>query len=179
MVRRIWEPNPETIFDDLMRLASGVRRRNDPMTLADVDKVRAGKARAKAKRTAVKRAEMAAAKAERAARYKPKPDSVWIRLLLAMRPGEWHGAGDLVRAAGVSRRNKFRMVDTLQARGLVESVDNPAWSSAPVAPWRIIGGEVREPKRLYRLTAAGEARRCDALARQTPDKIHALQCFSR
>ena len=72
-----------------------------------------------------------------------------------MHPNEWYGAGDLVRAVGAGRDARCKLGHVLLPRGLVERARNPAWSGAPVDPWRIMGGEVREPKWLNRLTGNG------------------------
>lgn len=154
LVRNSWWPNPDTIIEDLLRLSDGTRGRTGPRSYADVEKALAGKRKARAARNAGNRAKLEQErKAIKARRRSPPGQGIADRMLRAMQPGEWYGAGDLARAVGAGRGARSKVAQTLLRRRLVERTRNPAWSSAPVDPWRIMAGEIREPKWLYRLTA--------------------------
>ncbi len=68
-------------------------------------------------------------------------------------------AGDLMRMTGEGRTSRSKVRLVLLKRGWVEATHNPANSGAKINPWEIIAGAEPEPQRLYRLTAAGLARR--------------------
>ena len=146
----------DSLIENILRATDDRRRRTDPRPYAEVERCVAGKRKARATRNAGKRAALEQErKATKSRRRSPPGHGIADRLLRAMHPNEWYGAGDLVRAVGAGRDARCKLGHVLLPRGLVERARNPAWSVAPVDPWRIMGGEVREPKWLYRLTGNG------------------------
>lgn len=116
------------------------------------------------RRANVKARQLAAAERTNAAARKrnhtarPPGEDIQSRMLLAMELGKYYGQGDLVRLIG-AERNARGKVHAMVRRGWLETVHNPAYSGSNLNPWEIMGGAEPEPARLYRLTAAGLARR--------------------
>ena len=156
--REPWEPNPDTILEDLIAWANNTRTSTGPRTFAEVEAAVAGKRRAARARRDVAQAKriavMELAELERKAR-----GTMQARILRAMEPGLWYGAYDVLRAVDAPKGSHVWFSREARSGGLVGRQRNPAWSAKPVQPWRILSGEIREPKWLYRLTAAGEAKR--------------------
>lgn len=77
---------------------------------------------------------------------------IWVRMLLAMDPGQWYARSDLMAAAGVDRPARGKVNQELVRRGLVERRRNPAYKG-----FERRGGylPIKEPEYLYRLTDAG------------------------
>jgi hypothetical protein len=142
-----------TLIENILRAADGKRRRTDPRPYAEVGRCVAGKRKALATRNAGKHAVLEQERKARKARRRSAPgQGIADKILQVMQPGEWYGAGDLVRAVGAGRDARCKLGQVLLPRRRVERARNPAWSTAPINPWRIMAGEVREPKWLYRLT---------------------------
>jgi hypothetical protein len=166
---RLWEMNPETILEKVLAAAAGKRKRGDPITLGQIEAMRRGRDRKAAQRRAAAMLRLKARAAERTGKYPSSANvpgdnrrgwkrgrrdgklTITDRLLLAMRPGEWHAAYDIVRAVGAGREASGKLSQVMLARGWVTRAANPAWD--PHAARR---GVASEPKRLYRLTEAGE-----------------------
>lgn len=150
--RKPWDVNPETIMEDLLRASGQKRTRTDPWTLEGIEAIKAGRRRGKAARMAKRFAEREAAKP-------PKPPAVIDRFLRLMEPGEWYGLNSVADAAGVDLNQQGIVGHSLVAKRLAERQGNPAWSVRVMTRGPIPKGFRSEPKWLYRLTVAGEARR--------------------
>src|SRR3990172_9322677 len=80
------------------------------------------------------------------------------RILAAMEPGAWYGVRDLVNTTGIPRKSVCaKIYQDMVGRGWVVRGRNPAWDGR----WATRSDERRvvEPEFLWRLTAAGEAKR--------------------
>lgn len=156
MVRRpAWMPNPETIIEDLLAAQSNKRSTYGPRDLEWNQNISIGHARGKARRR-----EAAWAKREVAT---PAKESATNSFIKQMTPGHWYGLNTVADAAGVRIWITQAVELDLRNRGLVERCRNPAWIPHGGKRGRTKGpipkGLRTEPKWLYRLTAAGEARR--------------------
>lgn len=149
--RKAWEVNPDTIIEDLLRASSDKRTRTDPRTLAEIDSIKAGRKRGKAQRMARRLAEKLAAQ--------PKAPFVIDRFIRLMEPGEWYGLNSVADAAGVNVQHQGIVGRTLLQNRLAVRQGNPAWTVRVMTRGPIPPGFRSEPKWLYRLTLAGEARR--------------------
>lgn len=158
--RKWWEPNPETLLEDLAALAF---KKNDrwwpghgPTPLHVIEKANATRRAKKAARqeAAIKRFEARLDQVARRARHGPQPfgASMAERMVRAMEPGEWYGMGDIARAAGVGREARGKVVQRLIPLGLIEAAENVDANHGPQKA-------NEPPAKLYRLTAAGEALR--------------------
>ena len=131
-------------------------KKGDKRPLADIEAQKAGRRKAiKAKKAARDERNLAAARARFAAR---KGQDIQSRMLRAMEPDGWYGMGDLMRMTGEARSSKGKVHNMLRL-GWVEVAQNPAWGGETLNPWEIMAGAEPQPQRLYRLTAAGLARR--------------------
>lgn len=80
--------------------------------------------------------------------------------LQAMAPGCWYGSVDVGHAIGLKTREAFTTLLRLEACGLVERAQNPEWAEHVYRKGIGIHRQARrEPKWLWGLTGAGEARR--------------------
>lgn len=154
-----WEPNPETILEDLMALDRRVKFPGEPLPVWMVEAMRAGYRRWRQERKAKAAERSIARQRAREAEQKAR-GTIADRMLAVMQPGQWHGRGDVIAAADIEPGSgKWKMRELLIA-GLVERAANPAWTPEIINPWRIMAGEApHEPRWLFRLTAAGERRR--------------------
>lgn len=86
---------------------------------------------------------------------RPTGTSIVDRMLQAMEPGEWYGAGDLARMVGESREARGKVSQVMLKRGWVEVAQNATWGGPGSNLADIMGGAEPNPKRLYRLTLKG------------------------
>jgi hypothetical protein len=155
-----WLREPETILADIQAAQAPKRKATDPLPLWRNKALQEGYARwrAKQKRDARNRT-VANGKARNIAKRMTADRPIWVRMLLAMEPGEWYGIRAIGRAIGIDRGSAFRVKQTLTQRGLIERAANPAWDGRRRSPYEIMAGAVQEPQWLYRLTPEGECAR--------------------
>lgn len=151
MARRLrpWEPNPETIFEDLMAVVDGRAQRRREAAY------RANEAQ-RTKREARRQAGLArAVERHAAAKVRPprpaKGQDIASRMLAGMVPGEWYGAQDIAP----SREARSKVWQVLWVKGWIERALNPAWS--PKRPIVENFAGATEPRWLWRITASGMA----------------------
>lgn len=160
--RKRWEPNPNTILEDLIKVAAKTRRNTDPMppyVQAALAKAHERKRRARNKRC----------------RDNPVPSfsrrhreigyRLVDRVLRRMEPDHWYGLKAVARAAGLLFDEVGRVKTDLLEHAWASRVANPRWDvRAAQTRWCPNAPEVCEPKYLYRLTDAGVAERTRQMA---------------
>lgn len=164
-VKRPFDVDPQEMIATLLALAAeGRRPRRVPVKVREA-RLKARRRRAKARqREAWER--VAARRPKRTRTMRPIGERIVDRMTAAMEPGQWYGAKDLARLAGLgdARSAAGKVIQDLWPSGLVERKPNPLWDQhAVISPAELMAGAIREPKWLYRLTAKGEAHR-EALA---------------
>lgn len=143
--RKPWEPNPETIYEDLLALAYPpkpervVRPKVSPRE-AGFRSARARAANRKARaRSAGERRWTEQQQAKPMAAYRPRLVDQWVR---SMQPEEWYSCGDVA-----GRNHALRGAFTQKIRPYAERRRNPAWNG--------ISDRNDEPHWLYGLNARG------------------------
>lgn len=155
-VRRFYEPDPETIYEDLIAAVDDKprwTRKGDKRPRWEVErKMAAYRRNLKARQIeALRRAEARQRKPSCARAFGKR---IVDHMLRAMVPGQWHGSGEIARAAGALRHARGKMWQVMQPAGWIERVVNPAYD-----PGKVIFSTAREPRYLWRLTRAGEMMR--------------------
>ena len=158
--RKPWEPNPETILEDLLAAmdASESWRRTrlgDKRPLCDVEAQKVARRRnTAAKQAVVTAGVMARRRAEWQRRQPAAGESIIEQMLGVMEPGKWYSVGDIQRGLGFERPARSKMRQVMARRGLVERAANPAYDRA-----KAIFHVDRAPRWLWRLTRKGEEER--------------------
>ena len=142
MARKAWIPETP-IWEDLTipdgRKSSEARKRGRHLAIR-LKQHRKRKARAALERRIL------AKKGKN--RWRPPGLLAREKFTVCMRPGEWHSAADVTRAAGLTPNYLARFTDELLPRGYVERIKNHSWS-----PRRSFSGKSRW---FYRLSRRGE-----------------------
>jgi hypothetical protein len=142
--RHAWEPNPETILEDLLALA-------EPRDLSECTRRSTATLRAKrqARSRAIGERRWAEQVAARRAKHTPGfGKRIVDRFVREMEPGKWYARVDI---AGREKALQGKFLQATWQPGFAERCRNPAWD----------GKHTRndEPHWLYRLTPEGEALR--------------------
>lgn len=156
---------PENVLAALMQLAAEAasrrRRKGDRVPASQVARVVATKKRmARDKRKAAWQRRLKA-RPRGVKKWAPIGERVTDRLLAVMRPGEWYGQRDIVRAAGYPRGYNSKVLQVLLPASLIERKRNPAYRGH--AKQREVFTGLAEPVWLYRLTRRGELERASVL----------------
>lgn len=95
--------------------------------------------------------------------WRPAPDvGLLQRMVDRMQPGAWYARPDLAKLTGGRRKSIDFIVAWARGRGLVEQGEDPDWSEHVFPRGVPFRPAVRAPRYLFRLTAAGIARRSRA-----------------
>lgn len=156
-----FEYDPKELFEAIARLANerdmSWRRtkKGDKRPAYDIEASKQGRARIiRARQLAATERNLPAHRA-RNSTARAIGESITDRMLLAMRPGQWYGVGDLMRMVGEPRSSRGKVSQVMLRRGWVEAGHNPAWTGATPNPQAIQAGAEPEPKTVYRLTETG------------------------
>jgi hypothetical protein len=144
--RPAWEPNPETMLEDLLALVQQQRADTWERRHAALAKRRA---EAKARSQAIGERRWAEQVAARRAKQAPGLGRRLVdHFVRVMEPGNWYARNDI---AGREKARQGRFLQAVWRSGIAERSRNPAWD----------GKHTRndEPHWLYRLTPKGEALR--------------------
>lgn len=153
-------PDGKTLFEEVAALAAAQARGGRRVPTATTARLAAAR---KAKREARQKAATDRWHEERRQRTLEKRKRMVLgerwrdRCVRVMQPGQWYADRDLQNLMGAQEDQPVQW--SAQEEGLIERRRNPDWKGQNRY------GEMQQPKWLYRLTAAGEARRelCELL----------------
>lgn len=167
-MRNRWDPNPNTMLEDLTKIAAKTYRPTDPMTVATQRALAEGlrrKATARNKRCRDNPVPTLSR------RNYPVGQRLADRVMRLMEPGQWYGLKAVARAAGVTVSEGGSVKQSFDRNAWATRVANPKWDAAAVLAGNPDAPVVCEPQFLYRLTDAGiaEKARVSALVQQRKD----------